>query len=63
MELVESAMAKERDKGVELMKKLLVMELAAKTRAQEAASRALADKELKEYEEELSLNSMDAYRL
>ncbi|EHA8591401.1 hypothetical protein COCNU_scaffold049646G000030 [Cocos nucifera] len=64
MELTESTLAKERNKGVKLMKKLSAAELIVETQAQEAASRVLTEyQELKEYEEELSLNSMDAYRL
>ncbi|KAG1370261.1 hypothetical protein COCNU_15G006270 [Cocos nucifera] len=50
MESMESTLIEERDKGVELVKKLSAVELAAKTWAQEAASRALANWKSKEYE-------------
>ncbi|EHA8587130.1 hypothetical protein COCNU_scaffold001460G000010 [Cocos nucifera] len=62
MEWAESTLAKERNKGAKLVKKLSSTESVTETQAQEAASQALAKFwESKEYEEELSMNSMGVY--
>ena len=60
MESAESTLNEERNKGAKLAKKLST----AETQAQEAISRALVEfRESKEYEDELSMNSIGAYQL
>ncbi|EHA8590816.1 hypothetical protein COCNU_scaffold024833G000040 [Cocos nucifera] len=71
MESVESALIEERSKGAELLEKLsatkeklLAMESAVETRVREDVFQALVEfKEFKEYEEDLSINSMGAYQI